>query len=209
MPSTECPRCDKRVAMTTAGILVLLGSIGIFTIALLVYLARPTLIRTQTADGKAKVVAVEFSQEPLRLLPDKREAESIPSADLTPEQRAAWEKARASWDKKSKYVYFLSGVNRPKWEPKLGRDDVRHHFSKTLVGEPWELQSAIKLAQSLSKEPSIQIAVVVDLFSKRNPFPIAWYQTEGDEVKEIRNPSVVHRESLSSYLLEVQQNVGD
>lgn len=161
----------------------------------------------------------------------KKNDDSPPIASLTPEQRAAWERARAKWDKQSHYVYALRGVKKPEWmsvDGKSAFDGVNGwspqvHCTNSSVGDAFPIDgqgtfiegrnvsfalSPELACRTVATEPETQIAVVVDLFSNRDPVVRAWFQFQGGTVKELKNVPAAITKSFASHMRVVQQKIG-
>lgn len=174
-----------------------------------------------------------------KALPKQKHDAPMPPADApnlpaepTSEQRSAWNRARAKWDTESFYVYALTGVNNPKRNAVDGRNVPTASGWKvrctclqyTLIGEAFSngwvfIQGGSfrgrsidgeTAAREIAKEPSTQVAVVVDLFSKNDPVALAWYRTEGGDVRELKNGPLPNiKESFAKHMRYVQQKIGD
>lgn len=160
------------------------------------------------------------------------------SSQLTTEQRAAWERARGKWDKNSRFVFALVGVNQGKWMAVTGETiysyaessgyAVKCRTTLSLVGTefPMEIGWVIQqggfypdvrpsvlpdvAAKLIAAEPAIQYSVLVDLATGPNPVAVSWYRSDGSQVKASVKPSTsAVEQSFAQHMLYMQKHIGD
>jgi hypothetical protein len=159
-------------------------------------------------------------------------SEEPQSTKLTAEQRAAWERRRAQAKKGELYVYAISGIAKPVWksancEKTLGNTgwieqcrcdesligyaytDKEKVYVRGYTNDPVIRITAHQAAYLVAREPATQYAVIVDLFTEKNPIALGWYRSTGGEVKEVQSLPAAIRDSFSRHMLRVQQTIGD
>jgi len=139
-------------------------------------------------------------------------------SSLTPEQKAAWERAKRSHKNGDLYVYCMVGTSKPEWQavtfsPFRAASKMYAIDPSAVIGTPLDkdenpaiVRSAWNAAEHLSKTNSkIAYAAVIDLFGSESPRIIGWL--EGG--RRIKAPPQKVVDSMSSHLRQVHRSIGD